>query len=153
SEHIELLEIASNGDALVGGYYEQGDLGTGELPSGGSRNALLMRIATDGSVKWAFGLASAGWDMITGLAFDEPTNTLVASVIFAGAATLSTGQSLGFGGGAQDSAVLGINAETGALRWSRILAGSDTQGLVGMARTSDGLVVAGSVGSSTSFDG
>src|SRR5690606_26500709 len=30
SEHIELLEIASNGDALVGGYYEQGDLGTGE---------------------------------------------------------------------------------------------------------------------------
>ncbi len=75
---VRSLDVAPNGDILIGGFFESGlDFGTTNLVSAGHWDAFLAKLDKDGVVQFAKGYGDSEDQRVYGVSFDSGGNIVV----------------------------------------------------------------------------
>jgi hypothetical protein len=121
----------SNFPATTGAY---------QRTSGGSDDAVVVKLSSTGTLTWATYIGEASADVATGLAVDAAGNAYVAGYTASPRfPTTAAAPQRSYGGGATDAFLLKLNAAGTALTYSTLIGGTGSDAARGVAITTSGV--------------
>jgi hypothetical protein len=145
------IAVDSSGNALVTGQTSSTDFsGASNAFKGGTYDAFVAKVSSDGSLAWATYLGGSGWDYCYGIAVDSSGDALVTGGT---GSTDFCGANNAYKGGTHYDAFVAKVSSDGSPVWATYLGGSSSDEGCGIAVDSSGDALVTGDTLSTDFSG
>ena len=141
TDQITSVAGTSDGDCIVGGYFQSSSLTVGNytLTNAGNQDGMIIKYSSNGSVEWATSIGGSSSDQISSVAGTSGGGYIVGGTH---TGTITVGENTLTGTGAQNGMVIKYNKD-GEVEWARTIGASSLNNIFSIAGTSDGGYVVG----------